>query len=174
MSLSSTSNSLKSSTTFNSNSSISSTPSIDRYAALKDLDEQLREMKEKEIQNTQPVPTPTANPFNSLAQNMAVPQPQQPQQQPNPFQAFSRTSPMLWPTDQLTNTITQPMYPMTNGNGVNVMQPTPAYAMNGNGFTANGNGQQFQQMSNGFPAKNPFVVSVCFDFMTQLVNVHDF
>lgn len=47
MSLSSTSNSLHSSGTFNSNSSINSTPSADRYAALKDLDEQLRENKEK-------------------------------------------------------------------------------------------------------------------------------
>lgn len=53
MSLSSTSTSLKSSGTFNSNSSISSTPSADRYAALKDLDEQLREIKEREIMNTQ-------------------------------------------------------------------------------------------------------------------------
>lgn len=40
------SNSLNSSGgTFNSNSSLSSTPSADRYAALKDLDEQLRESK---------------------------------------------------------------------------------------------------------------------------------
>lgn len=42
----STGNSLNSSGgTFNSNSSLSSTPSADRYAALKDLDEQLREAK---------------------------------------------------------------------------------------------------------------------------------
>lgn len=39
-------NSLNSSSgTFNSNSSLNSTPSADRYAALKDLDEQLREAK---------------------------------------------------------------------------------------------------------------------------------
>jgi hypothetical protein len=39
-------NSLNSSNgTFNSNSSLNSTPSADRYAALKDLDEQLREAK---------------------------------------------------------------------------------------------------------------------------------
>lgn len=31
--------------TFNSNSSLNSTPSVDRYAALKDLDEQLRDAK---------------------------------------------------------------------------------------------------------------------------------
>lgn len=46
MSLSSTSNSLHSSGTFHSNSSLNSTPSVDRYAALKDLDEQIRESKE--------------------------------------------------------------------------------------------------------------------------------
>jgi hypothetical protein len=40
------SNSLNSSGgTFNSNSSLNSTPSADRYAALKDLDEQLRDAK---------------------------------------------------------------------------------------------------------------------------------
>lgn len=39
-------NSLNSSSgTFNSNTSLNSTPSADRYAALKDLDEQLREAK---------------------------------------------------------------------------------------------------------------------------------
>lgn len=40
-------NSLNSSSngTFTSNSSLNSTPSADRYAALKDLDEQLREAK---------------------------------------------------------------------------------------------------------------------------------
>jgi hypothetical protein len=43
---SSLSNSLNSSGgTFNSNSSLNSTPSADRYAALKDLDEQLRDAK---------------------------------------------------------------------------------------------------------------------------------
>lgn len=45
MSLNSTSNSLSSSATFTSNSSINSTPPADRYAALKDLDDQLRESK---------------------------------------------------------------------------------------------------------------------------------
>lgn len=49
MSLSSTSNSLNSSGTFHSNSSLNSTPSLDRYAALKDLDEQIRESKEPSL-----------------------------------------------------------------------------------------------------------------------------
>jgi hypothetical protein len=55
---SSLSNSLNSSGgTFNSNSSLNSAPSADRYAALKDLDEQLREAKTVE---TAPAPTEPA------------------------------------------------------------------------------------------------------------------
>lgn len=46
-------NSLNSSNgTFTSNSSLNSTPSADRYAALKDLDEQLRDAKP--VEQTQP------------------------------------------------------------------------------------------------------------------------
>lgn len=49
MTRSTLSNSLNSSGgTFNSNSSLNSTPTADRYAALKDLDEQLREAKTPE------------------------------------------------------------------------------------------------------------------------------
>lgn len=44
MSLSS-SNSLSSGCTYNSSASVNSTPTADRYAALKDLDEQLRDTK---------------------------------------------------------------------------------------------------------------------------------
>ena len=49
-------NSLNSSSgTFNSNSSLNSTtPSADRYAALKDLDEQLREGKVETVEQTNP------------------------------------------------------------------------------------------------------------------------
>lgn len=88
MSLSSTSNS---SGTFTSNSSLNSTPSIDRYAALKDLDEQIRENKEKaelalvtstqqqqqqQLNATQVNPFKTNNPFKVQQQ-----QHQQQQQQ---------------------------------------------------------------------------------------------
>lgn len=53
-------NSLNSSNgTFTSNSSLNSTPSVDRYAALKDLDEQLREAK---TQNDAPTPVEQPNP----------------------------------------------------------------------------------------------------------------
>ncbi|XP_055712503.1 arf-GAP domain and FG repeat-containing protein 1 isoform X2 [Phlebotomus papatasi] len=69
MSLSS-SNSLNSSSGgFASNSSLNSTPSADRYAALKDLDEQLRETKEREAPSSNfqmgSSPNPFKNPFQS-------------------------------------------------------------------------------------------------------------
>lgn len=163
MSLSSTSDSLKSSATFNSNSSINSTPSVDRYAALKDLDEQLREIKEKETNNTQTTAsTITANPFNSSPQTGGA--------QPNPFQ--STASPMHWQNNNNNdqqihkNGLSQQIYPMTNGinginsaNGTNGMYSTStSFALNGN--TLNGNAQQqYQKLSNGFPQKNPFAVS---------------
>lgn len=85
MSLSSTSTSLKSSGTFNSNSSISLTPSVDRYAALKDLDEQLREIKEREQLNTQTSPAAAPNALSTIsaANPFKVPAAQQ---QKTPFQ----------------------------------------------------------------------------------------
>lgn len=68
MSTSSTSNSLYSNGTLNS-STATSTPSADRYAALKDLDEQFRESKENQsmtINNQQPQPSMnSANPFKT-------------------------------------------------------------------------------------------------------------
>lgn len=154
MSLSSTSNSLKSSGTFNSNSSINSTPSVDRYAALKDLDEQLREIKEKD--NTLSTTSP-ANPFNVI--------PSSPTAQPNPFQA---TSPHWFNEQQGPTKPNQPMYPTTNGNGHGLYDQS-SFGLNGTAF--NGNGLNYQKiadnnnifngslnMSNGFPQKNPFAV----------------
>jgi hypothetical protein len=62
------SNSLNSSGgTFNSNSSLNSTPSADRYAALKDLDEQLREAKTVDT-----TPTPTTEPAGKKFQFIFV------------------------------------------------------------------------------------------------------
>lgn len=155
MSVSSTSNSLKSSGTFNSNSSINSTPSIDRYAALKDLDEQLREIKEKDTQNTQTASIPVAaNPFNvSNGQPVTT-------AQPNPFQTTGNQ--MLWPNDQTTNLFgnglngnQQPMYPFTNGNNLfngNAHQYQNKLAgHNGfNGSIPNGFSHQQQQQPNPF------------------------
>lgn len=58
MTKSSLSSSLNSSGgTFNSNSSLNSTPTADRYAALKDLDEQLREVKPPSVNGVASEPT---------------------------------------------------------------------------------------------------------------------
>ena len=158
MSLSSTSNSLKSSGTFNSNSSINSAPSADRYAALKDLDEQLRELKEKEnFNNAQPSATPampTANPFKVSMQQSTHPLSAQ---AGNPFQ--SQATPATqnsWLTDPQTfNGNNGSMYAFPNG-------------VAGNQFAMNTfNGQSMKQpvfngtngLHNGFAQKNPFAVS---------------
>lgn len=74
MSLSSTSTSLNSTGTFNSNSSINSAQHIDRYAALKDLDEQLREVKDvfsshQTLSNGTTSSSSPANPFKQPAGN---------------------------------------------------------------------------------------------------------
>ncbi len=56
-------NSLNSSNgTFTSNSSLNSTPSADRYAALKDLDEQIREAKASEAVTSVEQQQPQQNP----------------------------------------------------------------------------------------------------------------
>lgn len=165
MSLSSTSNSLKSSGTFNSNSSINSTPSVDRYAALKDLDDQLREIKEKDNHNTLTTAVPAANPFNGLSTS--------PSTQPNPFQTTT-SSPPWFNEQQGLQTPVQPMYQMTNGNGnINgngnaMYDHSSAFGPNGSPF--NGNGLHYPKvtdnifngslnMTNGFPQKNPFAVN---------------
>lgn len=160
MSLSSTSNSLKSSGTFNSNSSINSTPSVDRYAALKDLDEQLREIKEKDNNNTLSSTTSsssssstassssssaTANPFNMTSV------------QANPFQA---TSSPPWFSEQQQHHQQQhtPQHHQSNGNGGGGLTTTTMtnglsgaqhiYAMT-NG-TTNGLYDQQQQQQSAF------------------------
>lgn len=173
MSLSSTS-SLKSSGTFNSNSSINSTPSVDRYAALKDLDEQLREIKEKDNQpsNTLSAATP-ANPFNVISSSTSVAS-----VQANPFQ--TTTSPPWFneqqqPANGANNNINggftgaQPVYAMTNGTTNGMFEQT-AFGLNGSVF--NGNGMHYPKvtdtnmfngslnMANGFPQKNPFAVCI--------------
>lgn len=158
MSLSSTSNSLKSNGTFNSNSSINSTPSVDRYAALKDLDEQLREIKEKDTLNTQS--SSPANPFNPF----------------HAAQAQSTTVTNGWINDQSQQ---QQQFNVANGNigtiSPNLYASSPAYSMNGGGqFIANGIHQPHQKLSsngmynngmglqNGYAQKNPFAVSFLF------------
>lgn len=79
-------NSLNSSSgTFNSNSSLNSTPSADRYAALKDLDEQLREAKAAATVEQNPPASAAAaaapvNPFKNPFQNQQQQQHHQQQQ----------------------------------------------------------------------------------------------
>lgn len=176
MSLSSTSNSLKSSGTFNSNSSINSTPSVDRYAALKDLDEQLREIKEKDYQQNTTLSAATpVNPFNVIS---SPPQSVQ-SAQANPFQATS-SPPWFSEQQQPANgglTGAQSIYPMTNGT-TNGMYDQSAFGSNG--CTFNGNGMHHPKvtdtnmfngslnMANGFPQKNPFAVCTLF---TQHLNI---
>lgn len=171
MSLSSTSNSLKSSGTFNSNSSINSTPSADRYAALKDLDEQLREIKEKDNLNGQT--SSSANPFKLPAQ-------QQPAH--NPFQASNQTQ-NSWLTDSQQFTTLNGGLPVPNGN----LYPTQAFngtnATAGNSPYINGfNGVQnhsqlksgigFNGISaqNGYAQKNPFAVSDHYNIFSLITN----
>lgn len=181
MSLSSTSNSLKSSGTFNSNSSINSTPSVDRYAALKDLDEQLREIKEKDNHNQNTLSAaPSANPFSVISSSPSS-------TQPNPFQA---TSSPLWFGEQpqqqqsgLTTPVQQPLYPMTNGNGNNGLYDHSSFGLNGSAF--NGHYSKVtdtnmfngtMNMTNGFPQKNPFAVRTFFsnfEFFEEKKNVND-
>lgn len=68
MTKSSLSSSLNSSGgTFNSNSSLNSTPTADRYAALKDLDEQLREVKPPSSNGA-----PTESAGNQINKNKAI------------------------------------------------------------------------------------------------------
>jgi Arf-GAP domain and FG repeat-containing protein 1 len=112
-------NSLNSSNgTFTSNSSLNSTPSVDRYAALKDLDEQLREAK---TETPTPVEQPNpqgiykiqfyklilinflplnhvAKPINPFNPFQAVPSPQQ--QHPPQQQSYQNWT---FPTESQTN-----------------------------------------------------------------------
>jgi hypothetical protein len=180
MSLSSTSNSLKSSGTFNSNSSISSTPSADRYAALKDLDEQLREIKEKDNFNTPSSSSTSLSGSSSSANPFKLPLQQQQQQQQqlahNPFQTSAVPSGVGtqngWMTEpqpfgNLNNSISDvqahiysSLAGYNNGtatgnasyiNGFNGIQ-NHMQPKNAMGFNGNSTTQ------NGFAQKNPFAV----------------
>uniref|UniRef100_A0A182U9U5 Arf-GAP domain-containing protein n=1 Tax=Anopheles melas TaxID=34690 RepID=A0A182U9U5_9DIPT len=104
-----------------SNASINSTPSVDRYAALKDLDEQFREIKleqQAEANNNtitsngtaatisdSITPTSSANPFKTA-------NPFQPQQQ----QPHTQQQTMAWPISGAINgTTPDARHPVTNG-----------------------------------------------------------
>lgn len=166
MSLSSTSESLRSSTgTFNSNSSISST--VDRYAALKDLDEQLREIKDKDLFNSgtsiESSPTAAVTPTNANPFKISA-TPSQPQIVSNPFQSSPAQSSGIHPTwtsdfggnnnggtNFLSSNSTTQMYSnVVLGNGHHV--GNGGGHIMGNGFHVNNGfgGQQQQSQPNPF------------------------
>jgi hypothetical protein len=141
MSLSSTSNSISSSGTFNSNSSINA--SADKYAALKDLDEQFKIEKSDTfsggLNNAAAVngggqPNPfKANPFQQQQQQQQLQQQHQQQHQQQQQQQTQQQQQFNWVNDQ--------GFAGTNGGGFFgthfVQQPPPqpqANVMHTNGF----------------------------------------
>ncbi|XP_055921338.1 uncharacterized protein DDB_G0283357 isoform X2 [Eupeodes corollae] len=97
---STTSNSLSSSATFNSSSSSTASPPADRYAALKDLDEQLRESKAVAAAAAAAVATSVVDSFGGTQSNSnvnpfkTVVNSHQTQQIANPFQANPSQNPV--------------------------------------------------------------------------------
>lgn len=187
MSLSSTSTSLNSTSTFNSNSSINSTPHIDRYAALKDLDEQFREVKDVFSASQQ-----------TLSNGSSTSSPANPFKQPhgNPFQAVA-TAPATtqqhshmngWPTDfsggggatlfnnQSSSSTSSSSSSLTSSNTqmysnlVMGISPPSTGGHNGGGILNGATGLGALQYNNGFPQqqlqqqRNPFAVISSFFF----------
>jgi hypothetical protein len=166
MTKNSLSNSLNSSGgTFNSNSSLNSTPSADRYAALKDLDEQLRDSKSELAQsepagNLKSFGTLKDLPSNLIFRPLAIPV--------NPFKNPFQSSPLQQPQQQQQ----QQSYP-------NWTIPESQAPFNGFGSPLNSNGfsngfYYNHNMTNGIIAQptafgkqggfgNPFVVSSSVD-----------
>lgn len=186
MSLSSTSTSLNSASTFNSSSSISSASLVDRYAALKDLDEQFREVKDKDMfnasQSSNGSPSssssstslhqsppginpfkalPVGNPFQAVQpmqhqQQLIAQQQQQAQQSQHPHQHLNG-----WTTTDFGNTGGGALFnSSTTSNGSN----TQMYSNVMMGVVGNGGGMShggILHLNGGFtqqPQKNPFVV----------------
>lgn len=156
MSLSSTSGSLNSSgsTPFNSSSSsINSTPPVDRYAALKDLDEQLREVVKDPGVFGSPTASATTNGYSTLSSSPSPPTPNGHVANPfklaqaavgNPFQQASAQPALTngWATDFGSAPF---------GQQQSMFGPAPVTNGFSNGFHQNGFGQT---------QRNPFAVSV--------------
>ncbi|XP_069962446.1 uncharacterized protein drongo isoform X3 [Bactrocera oleae] len=109
----------------NNNNTLSSTPSEDRYAALKDLDEQLRESKAAAtVVNAYSVDAFGANDFSNGVNPFK-------HQQANPFQAVTHgTSPTA------TQNYFGQMTVISNGNGIPSHAPAAAHFYNySNGFS---------------------------------------
>lgn len=151
---------MKSSIASNSNSSVDSMLSADRYAALKDLDEQFRETKDRDNANTHfSTATPHENFFGFANNNhhlqTAVSNPFQSAPMPTTNGSFGTQMPFLYNGASPTMFATQQMpgTGFTNGiqymsNGAHTQQNFPN-AFGGNAMVAN----------NGYPQKNPFAVS---------------
>lgn len=200
MSLSSSTNtSLNSASTFNSNSSINSAANsqVDRYAALKDLDEQLREVKDKElfqsttnggsISSSSTASSSTtslhqspggggggANPFKQASAHIG-----------NPFQAAGQPSSVAaaaaaavqhnmngW-TNTEFNGGGSSMFSSSNTTSNNSSQMYTNIMMGNVGAAMNG-ALLHHNMSNGYghqhvhPLKNPFAVIFCFFSILKL------
>ncbi|CAO1359231.1 unnamed protein product [Diamesa hyperborea] len=111
--------------TFNSNSSLNSTPSVDRYAALKDLDEQFRDQQLQQLQQQQQQ--------QQNYQNWTIPE--QTQNNNNNFMTNGFGSPLQ------NNGFTNGFYYNSNMTNGNIMQASPfgvTKAAFGNPFMAGG------------------------------------
>lgn len=182
MSLSSTSGSLNSSgsTPFNSSSSsINSTPPVDRYAALKDLDEQLREVvKETSVFGSPAATSATGNGYSVLTSAAAAAHsppnsnghlanganPFKPVQAVvgNPFQAATAAQQSVATNGWATDFGNAPFAQMKHQPQQQQQQhQLPQSMFGGPSINANGYGNGFHQMAtNGFgqAQRNPFAV----------------
>ncbi|XP_053674897.1 arf-GAP domain and FG repeat-containing protein 1 [Anopheles nili] len=114
----------------NNNSSINSTPSVDRYAALKDLDDQFREIKLEQQAEANNNTITTNGLANASSTNDTVTQVSSanPFKTANPFQQHSQQQTqqqsMAWPISAI------------NGTTADVRHQTASVAVNGTGFYA--------------------------------------
>uniref|UniRef100_A0A182YIJ0 Uncharacterized protein n=1 Tax=Anopheles stephensi TaxID=30069 RepID=A0A182YIJ0_ANOST len=141
--------------------SIHSTPSVDRYAALKDLDDQFREIKlEQQAEannntitsnglgnaaniNDSITPTSSANPFKTA----------NPFQQPQQQHPHAQQQTMAWPISGMNGTSPDARHQATNGNGFYATSPYQG------GFT---HGAASSQLFNGNVVNGSSVAGMSF------------
>ncbi|XP_035909667.1 uncharacterized protein DDB_G0283357 isoform X1 [Anopheles stephensi] len=144
-----------------SSASIHSTPSVDRYAALKDLDDQFREIKlEQQAEannntitsnglgnaaniNDSITPTSSANPFKTA----------NPFQQPQQQHPHAQQQTMAWPISGMNGTSPDARHQATNGNGFYATSPYQG------GFT---HGAASSQLFNGNVVNGSSVAGMSF------------
>lgn len=115
LSSSSTGTSLNSASTFNSNSSINSAAKsqVDRYAALKDLDEQLREVKDKEFLQQHSSTTNGGSALSSTASSSTTSL----HQSPGGANPFKQSTALVGNPFQAATTVAQPTTVAASMNG---------------------------------------------------------